>query len=149
MWLSWSLTVLLAALVIWLLPASRKAVLVALQPISLWQAFWPVAVGISLSGIVWFKGTGKKWLPVPGIPQGDLLFAFRYLYHLVFKFSSLLAQRIRQSLPSGLKFLEHRRPQLQAMRKLPAWLEKRLLDWQTAGLIFVLLTGCLFAWSLN
>jgi len=37
---------------------------------------------------------------------------------------------------------------LQAVRKLPAGLEKRLLDWQTACLIFVLLIGCLFAWSL-
>ena len=149
MWLSWSLTVLLTAMVIWLLPASQKAVLVALQAISLWQALWPVAVGISLSGIVWFKGTGKKWLPVPGIPQGDLLFAFRYLYHLVFKFSSLLAQRIRQSMPSGLKNIQRIRPQLQAIRMLPVWLENHLLDWQTACLIFVLLTGYFFAWSLN
>ena len=148
MWLSWSLTVLLAAFVIWLLPASRKAVLVALQPISLWQALWPVAVGISISGIVWLKGTGKKWLPVPNIPQGDILIAFRYLYHLVFNFSSRPARRIRPTRPSGPKTLARERSRLQTMRKLPAWLEKRLLDWQTACLIFVLLIGCLFAWSL-
>jgi hypothetical protein len=147
MWLSWSLTVLLAAVAIWLLPASRKAVFVALQPISLWQALWPVAVGISISGIVWLKGTGKKWLPVPGIPQGDILIAVRYLYHLVFKYSSRPAQRIRQTRPSGLKTLQRVGPHVQTMRKLPTWLEKRLLDWQTACLIFVLLIGCLFAWS--
>jgi formate hydrogenlyase subunit 3/multisubunit Na+/H+ antiporter MnhD subunit len=149
MWLSWSLTVLLTATVVWLLPAGRKAVSQSLLPIFLWQAFWPVATGISLAGIVWFKGTGKKWLPVPAIPQGDILFAFKYLYHLVLKFSLVRAQRIGQSMSSGLKKLQRKRPQLEAIRKLPVWIENRLIDWQTACLIFVLLTCCLFAWSLN
>jgi formate hydrogenlyase subunit 3/multisubunit Na+/H+ antiporter MnhD subunit len=149
MWLPWSLTVLLTATVIWLLPASRKAVIDALQPISVWQALWPVAVGLSMSGIVWFRGTGKKRLPVPAIPQGDILFAFRYWYQLVFEFSSVQAHRIRQRIASGRKNLQFKRPQLPAMRKLPAWLENRLLNWQTACLIFVLLTVVLFAWSLN
>jgi hypothetical protein len=148
-WLSWSLTVLLTATVALLLPAGRKAVSESLQPISLWQALWPVAVGISLSGIVWLKGTGKKWFPVPSIPQGDILLAFRYLYQLVLRFSSVRPQRIRQSMYFGLRNIQRIRPQLQAIRMLPVWLENHLLDWQTACLIFILLTGCLFAWSLN
>jgi formate hydrogenlyase subunit 3/multisubunit Na+/H+ antiporter MnhD subunit len=148
-WLSWSLTVVLTATVIWLWPASRKAISNALQPISVWQALWPVAVGISLSGAVWFKGMGGKWLRVPAIPQGDILFVCRSLYHLVYEFSSVQAERIGQHMPFGRNNLQPKRPQLQAMRKLPVWLENRLLDWQTACLIFILLTGCLFAWSLN
>jgi multicomponent Na+:H+ antiporter subunit D len=149
MWLSWLLAVALTATAVWLLPAGRKAVSDALGPIAVWQALWPVAMGILFSGIVWFRGTREKWLPVPRIPQGDLLFALSYLYQLVIDFSAVLAARIRQRIPTGLKNLQRQRPQLQAIQKLPLWLENRLLDWQTACLIFVLLTVGLFAWSLN
>jgi formate hydrogenlyase subunit 3/multisubunit Na+/H+ antiporter MnhD subunit len=146
MWLSWSVTVLLTATVIWLLPETRKAVSAALQPGFLWQAFWPAAMGISLSAFFWFKGMGKKW---PPIPQGDILFALRYVYLLVLNVSSARAQRIRNAMSCRLQNLQRKRPQLQTIRKLPVWLENHLLDWQTACLIFVLLTAGLMVWSLN
>ena len=50
---------------------------------------------------------------------------------------------------SALKNLQNKRPELQAIRKLPLWLENRLTDWQIASLIFVILIVFLFAWSLR
>jgi formate hydrogenlyase subunit 3/multisubunit Na+/H+ antiporter MnhD subunit len=148
-WLSWSLTVLLTATVVWLLPAGRKAVSESLQPISLWQALWPVAIGISLSGIVWFKAKRKEWRQVPAIPQGDILLAFSSLSALLIGMGSLPVKRLRQFMPNVLKYIQGKRIKPQAAHKNLVWIENRLTDWQTACLIFVLLTVCLFAWSLT
>jgi formate hydrogenlyase subunit 3/multisubunit Na+/H+ antiporter MnhD subunit len=147
-WLSWSLTVLLTATVAWLLPAGRKAVSESLQPISLWQALWPVAIGISLSGIVWFKAIRKEWPQMPAIPQGDILLAFSSLSALLIGMGSLPVKRLQQFMPNVLKHIQGKRIKPQAAHKHLVWIENRLTDWQTACLIFVLLTVCLFAWSL-
>jgi formate hydrogenlyase subunit 3/multisubunit Na+/H+ antiporter MnhD subunit len=148
-WLSWSLTALLTATVVWLLPACRKAVSESLQPISLWQALWPVAIGLSLSGIVWFKAIRKKCPPVPAIPRGDILLAFSSLYTLLIGMGSLPAKRLPNVMSTVLEYLQCKRITPQAARKHLIWLENRLADWQTACLIFVILTGCLFVWSLT
>jgi formate hydrogenlyase subunit 3/multisubunit Na+/H+ antiporter MnhD subunit len=148
-WLSWSLTVLLTAAVVWLLPAGRKAVLQSFRPISLWQALWPVAIGLSLSGVVWFKAIRKEWPPVPTIPQGDILLAFSSLSARLIGMDSRPAKRLRQFRPTVLKYFQCERIKTPAIRKHLLWIENRLTDWQTACLIFVLLTICLFAWSLT
>jgi len=149
MWLSWTFTILLTATAVWLLPVAQKAASKTLQLPSLWQALWPVAAGILISGSVWLKVVRKKWLLALTIPQGNLLYGFSALYRLFLHFCSVPSKRIRQTMSAVLKGLQNQRPGLQAIRKLPLWLENRLTDWQTAGLIFVILIDCLFAWSLN
>jgi formate hydrogenlyase subunit 3/multisubunit Na+/H+ antiporter MnhD subunit len=149
MWLSWSFTILLTATVVWLLPMAQKAASKTLQLPSLWQAFWPVAAGILISGSAWLMVVRKKWRLTLSVPQGDLLYGFSALYRLLLHLCSVPLKRIRQTMSAVLQVTQNRRPGLQAIRKLPLWLENRLTDWQTAGLIFVILIVCLFAWSLR
>jgi hypothetical protein len=147
MCLSWTFTILLTAAVVWLLPVAQRAASKALQLPSLWQALWPVAAGIVISGIVWLRSIRKKRLPALSLPQGDLLYVFGSLYRLFLDFSTKRSRRIQRSMFSALKTLQNKRPELQAIRKLPFWLEKRLTNWQIASLIFVILIVFLFAWS--
>jgi uncharacterized membrane protein len=149
MWLSWTFTILLTATVVWFLPVAQKAVSKTLQLPLLWQALWPVAAGILVSGSVWLKVIRKKWRSTLSIPQGDLLYGFSALFRLFLHFCSMPSKRIQQSMSAILKGLPNRRPGLQAIRKLVLRIENRLTDWQTAGLIFVILIACLFAWSLR
>ena len=148
MYISWTFTILLTTAVVWLLPVAQKAASKALHLPSLWQALWPVATGTLISGSVWLWVLLKKWRFTLSIPQGDLLYAFSFLYRRFLLFCSVSWQPIRQSISAGLKGLQNQQPGLQAIRKLPLWLENRLTEWQTAGLIFVILIACLFAWSL-
>jgi hypothetical protein len=62
---------------------------------------------------------------------------------------SLPVKRLRQFMPNMLKYIQGKRIKPQAAHKNLVWIENRLTDWQTACLIFVLLTVCLFAWSLT
>jgi multicomponent Na+:H+ antiporter subunit D len=149
MWLSWIFTILLAATVVWVLPVAQKATSKTLQFTSLWQALWPVAAGVLVSGTVWLRSVRKKRLPALSIPQGDLLYVFSYLYRLFLDLSSKRSRQIQRSMYLALKKLQNNRPELQAIRKLPVWLENRLTEWQIASLIFVLLIVCLFVWSLR
>ena len=149
MWLSWTFTILLAATVVWVLPVAQKATSETLQFASLWQALWPVAAGVLISGTVWLRSVRKKRLPALSIPQGDLLYVFSYLYRLFLDLSSKRSRQIQRSMYSALKNIQNNRPELQAIRKLPVWLENRLTEWQIASLIFVLLIVCLFVWSLR
>ncbi len=149
MCISWTFTILLTAAVVWLLPVAQKAASKALHLPSLWQALWPVAAGILISGSVWLRVTLKKWRLPLSIPQGDLLYAFSFLYRRFLLFCSVPWKPIRQSISAMLKSLQNQQPGLQAIRKLPLWLENRLTEWQTAGLIFIILIACLFAWSLR
>jgi len=148
-WLSWAFTILLTAAAAWLLPVAQKDAFKSLQQPSLWQALWPVAAGILIAGSVWLKVVRKKWRPALSIPQGDLLYVFSAVYRLLLHFVSVRSKRLQPYMSAVLKSLQIQRPGLQAMRMLPLWLENRLTDWQTAGLIFVILIACLFAWSLR
>jgi len=148
MWLSWTLTIILAATTVWLMPAARTAVSNALQPVSLWQAFWPVAAAILISVVVGWKVMRNKWSIGPAIPQGDILVAISYLCRLAFKSSSIPTQRMRQSISSLLTYFQRLKLPIQAIRQSPFKLENWLTDWSTAGLIFILLAGSLFIWAL-
>jgi hypothetical protein len=149
MWLSWTFTVLLTASAVWFLTAARKAAAMSLQTASLWQALWPVAAGVLLSGSVWFMAARKNWRPVPCIPQGDLLFIVIFLHQKILHFGSVQLKRIQRYLPPALKGLQVKRLRLEGIHKLPVRIENCLVNWQTAGLIFVILIGFLFAWSLS
>jgi formate hydrogenlyase subunit 3/multisubunit Na+/H+ antiporter MnhD subunit len=148
MWLSWMLTMLLTATAVWLLPAARSAASHTLQLISLWQGLWPVAVGMLPSAIVWTKAVNSRWSMQHTIPQGDILFAFSRLYDLILDSVAVTVQRTRQSVFIHLRKNQHRRLPMSMIPELVVRLEDRLRDWQTACLIFVLLTGCLFAWAI-
>jgi multicomponent Na+:H+ antiporter subunit D len=148
-WLSWTFTILLTAAAVWLLPVAQKAASKTLQLASLWQALWPVAAGMLISGTIWLRTVRKKRLPALSIPQGDLLYIFRYLYRWFPQYSLVRSRRIQQSMSSALNNLQNKRPELQAIRKLPRWFENRLTDWQIASLIFVIMIVFLFAWSLR
>ena len=148
MWLSWMLTVFLTACAVWLMPAARGAVLEAFNSISLLKAFWPVAAGILISGIAWLMAVRNRWSMNFAIGQGDILLIISYVLRLVFEFSLVQAQRVRHSVTELLKYPERLKPTKHMIREIPPRLENRLTDWRTAGLLFVLLTGCLFAWAL-
>ena len=148
MWISWMLTTLLTATAVWLAPAARKAVSDAFQLISLWQALWPTTAGMLISAIVWRKAVGNLWSLEKGIPQGDILAVFSYVSKLVFESALRAVQRLRQHMSAGLNSLRFQETLLQIILKPAVRLENRLTNWQTACLIFVLLTGCLFAWAI-
>jgi formate hydrogenlyase subunit 3/multisubunit Na+/H+ antiporter MnhD subunit len=148
MWLSWTLTIILAATTVWLMPAARTAVSNALQSVSLWQALWPVAAAILISVVVGWKVMRNKWSIGPAIPQGDILVAISYLCRLVFKSSSIPTQRMQQNISTLLTYFQRLKLPIQAIRQSPFKLENWLTDWSTAGLIFILLAGSLFIWAL-
>jgi hypothetical protein len=50
---------------------------------------------------------------------------------------------MRQSISSLLKYFQRTKLPIQAIRQSPFKLENWLTDWQTAGLIVILLTGSL------
>jgi formate hydrogenlyase subunit 3/multisubunit Na+/H+ antiporter MnhD subunit len=149
MWLSWMLTLLLTASAVWLVPAARQSVLDGLHPASLWQALWPVSAGILISAIAWLIAVRNRWSLKFVVPQGDILLAFNRLFGLIFEFSSASVQRTQLRMSVRLKKFQNQKPPAPWIGKLTVWLENRLTDWQTACLIFVLLTGCLFAWGLT
>jgi formate hydrogenlyase subunit 3/multisubunit Na+/H+ antiporter MnhD subunit len=148
-WLSWTVTILLSAAAVWVLPVAHEIVLKALQPAWLWQALWPVGTGILISGCAWLMALRGRWLPAKAIPQGDLLYVFSSLFHRIHHFASPRFHRIAQFISSMLKDFRGKRPRLKGVHKRIVWLENRLADWQTAALIFVILIICLFAWSLR
>jgi hypothetical protein len=149
MWLSWAVTILLSAAAVWVLPVAREPALNALRPASLWQALWPAGGGILISGGAWLMALRKKRRPIKAIPQGDLLYVFSSFFYRIHHFGSSQFHRIRQFLSPVLKDLQAKRPRLRAVHKRIVWIENRLSDWQTAALIFVILIGCLFTWSLR
>jgi len=149
MWLSWTLTVLPTAFAVWLLPVAQEAASMALQPAALWQALWSVGVGILISGIVWLMAARNNWRPVPCFPQGDFLFIVIYLCQLMRRFGSVLLRRIQRFLPPVWKGFQIKRRRLEGIHQLMVRIENGLVNWQTAGLLFVILIGCLFAWSLS
>jgi hypothetical protein len=149
MWLSWTFTVLLTVSAVWLLPVARKAVAMSLQTASLWQALWPIAAGVLLSGSVWLMAVRKNWRPVPCIPEGDLLFIIIYFHRQILHFGSLQLKLIQRIILPALKGLQMKRLRLEGIHKLPVRIENWLVNWQTAGLLFVTLIGFLFAWSLS
>jgi formate hydrogenlyase subunit 3/multisubunit Na+/H+ antiporter MnhD subunit len=62
--------VLLLAVAAWPFAAGAAAAGSWLAPAALFAAFWPVALGILLAGLVW---RAPRRLPYPHIPPGDLL----------------------------------------------------------------------------
>jgi len=149
MWLSWSATLLLSTVAVWMLPAARDTVIKALQPAALLKSFWPVGAGILASAGGWLAAVRNKRRPAPCIPQGDLLTIVSRICWLVFQFCTEQFKSIKQYLASLLRSIYTRRPVLEGIRKLAVRVENRLIDWQTAGLILAILTGCLLALSLN
>ena len=148
MWLSWMLTILLTATAVWLLPAARRAASDTLQLISLWQGLWPVAIGVAVSAIVWMKAVNSRWSMQHAVPQGDILLVFSRLQALILESTAVRVQRLGQIISVRPKILQIRRPPMPLIRELAVRLENRLRDWRTAVLIFVLLTVCLFAWTI-
>jgi formate hydrogenlyase subunit 3/multisubunit Na+/H+ antiporter MnhD subunit len=149
MWLSWTLTLLLCAVAVWMLPAAGAAVAKALQPTSWWPAFWPVGAGALASAGVWLMSARRQRRGAPHIPQGDLLVVFSALCRRTYHLGSTLSARLLQSMSPILETLQSNRPGLQGIRKVAIRIESRLVRWQTASLVFVILISCLFAWSLG
>jgi multicomponent Na+:H+ antiporter subunit D len=149
MWLSWTFTVLLTAATVWLLPMAQEAAAMVLQPTSLWQALWPLGAGILISGSVWLMAVRKHRRPFPRVPEGDIIYIIKYLYNIALHYGSIPLKRIRQYRPPVLKGLQFKRTRLAGIHKITVRIENRLVNWQTAGLLLVLLIGGLFAWSLS
>ena len=148
-WFSWAFTVLLTAATVWLLPEIRQVANMTLQPQALWQSLWPVVTGIVVSGSVWLTLILGKWRPAFNIPQGDLLIVIDTLFRASFSGARTQQQRMTQFISHMKKDLWARRPKFQGISRLAIRIENRLLNWQTASLIFILLIGGLFVLSLN
>jgi hypothetical protein len=120
-----------------------------LRPQALWQSLWPVVTGIVVSGSVWLTLIRGKWRPAFSIPQGDLLIVIDTLFRASFVRFRTHQQRMTQFISHMKKGLWTRRPKFQGISRLAIRIENRLLNWQTASLIFILLIGGLFVLSLN
>ncbi len=147
-WLSWAFTVILSAATVWLLPEIRLIALMTLQPQALWQSLWPVVTGIVVSGSVCLSLIRGKWCAAFSIPQGDLLVVVDTFFRVCLDGYRTQHQRITQSISRMKEKTQVKRPKLKRIHQLAVRIENWLLNWQTAGLIFIMLTGGLFALSL-
>ena len=149
MWFSWAFTILLSAAAVWLLPVAHGPATKALMPNDLWQAMWPVAVGVMVSGGAWLLALRRKRPATISIPQGDLIFVATWLYDRFVQFVSLPSQRVRDNVSTVIKRFQTKKPNMQSIGKLMTRLERRLASWQAAAITFVIIIGCLFALSLR
>jgi multicomponent Na+:H+ antiporter subunit D len=148
-WVSWAVSVLLTAVAVWLLPSARGAAGIALQPASLWQALWPVAAGLLAAGGLWFAAFRKHWHPAFHIPEGDLLAVVAALGRGCLRRGRRQSERVRQAVSRVLQIFQEARPAPERFQRLAARMEARLVSWQTAGLVFIGLLGCLLFLSLT
>jgi hypothetical protein len=145
MWLPWAILILLSGSVVWLLPETQRSIPKAMQVSSFWQALWPLAAGIFLSAGVWVWSRKKSWhLPVT-IPEGDLIGIFPSVRQTTQKGGS--AGLRHEDSPAGMDRLGtasvDRRQIQKPLRRIESW----LANWQSAGLIFLLLIGLFFFFS--
>jgi formate hydrogenlyase subunit 3/multisubunit Na+/H+ antiporter MnhD subunit len=145
MWLPWVVLILLSGTIVWVLPETRKSISKALQATSMWQALWPLAAGIVLSAGVWGWSRLKKWHFPVSIPEGDLIGVL-----------ALFNNSSNEAASADCRHEDLPERQVGAMSSPASWrlllesvrgIENRLLNWQTAGLLFILLIGLLFFWS--
>jgi formate hydrogenlyase subunit 3/multisubunit Na+/H+ antiporter MnhD subunit len=146
MWLPWTALILLSGTVVWFLPETQKSVSKAMQASSMWQALWPLAAGTVISAVVWIGAIRKKWHFPVSIPEGDLIGIISPAGQIPDKTGSADAP-LHEDLPDRtvggwIPHVDRRRIQTSVES-----IERRLLNWQTAGFLFILLIGLLFLGS--
>jgi len=68
LWLPWLGLVVAVLVGVWLLPGALEALPAKLEPVSLWDAIWPLLAGSALAALGawlrrWFSGDLTRWLP--------------------------------------------------------------------------------------
>ena len=148
-WLSWFSTITLSTVAVWLLPTAQEAVSIALRPAALWSSLWPVVIGTIISGIVWIAWVRGQWRLTYRIPQGDLLVVVTNLFRVCYSWSRMQAPRIQHMTDKLKKDLQRYKPKKGIFHQLVGWVESRLVNWETAGLIFIFLIGSIFVLSIH
>lgn len=147
MWVPWTVLVLLSAVLIWFLPGTEKSISNALQGASIWLAFWPVSAGIGISAAVWVWSSRNGWRLPFAIPEGDIICGIPPLNRILNRIGSAAVQRLRANAPAtadGFKApILGRRQIHQSVSRI----EGRLVTWQVAGLIFLLVIGLFFLFA--
>ena len=148
-WLSWFSTITLSTLAVWLLPTAQEAVSIALRPAALWSSLWPVVIGVIISGSVWLAWVRRQWWLKFRIPQGDLLIVFMKSCHVFYSWSRMQAKRIQHIIRPIKNDIQKKKPREGTLFRLVGRIESRLVNWETAGLIFISLIGSFFMLSLH
>jgi multicomponent Na+:H+ antiporter subunit D len=146
MWLPWTMLILLSGTAVWLLPETQKSVSKAIQAATIWQALWPLAVGTVISAAVWIGSVRKKWRFPVGIPEGDLIGILKAARHMPNTAGSAHAPR-HEDLSGRPVGGWHPHADRRLILKYLQSIENRLINWQTAGLLFILLIALLFIGS--
>lgn len=145
MWLSWAVLILLSSIVVWFLPETHMPTSKALQVTYIWQALWPLAAGILISAVVWIGSIRKKWHCPIRIPEGDLISIAPAVKNIANKAAS--AGRLHVNLPGRPGRFLYPNADWRLIQKSVRTIESRLVNWQTAGLLFIILIGLIFLWS--
>ena len=145
MWLPWTVLILMSGFVVWFLPETQRSIPKAIQFSSLWQALWPLAAGIILSTVVWVWSRRKgRHFPV-SIPEGDLIGFFPSTRRT--PKNGGLANSLDKASPASSDRWAAAYVDRRQIQKFVRHIENQLVNWHSAGFIFLVLTGLLFFWS--
>jgi hypothetical protein len=136
MWVSWVVMLLLVAAPLFVLPQAENAENLSFE--NLGASLGPVAAGGALAGFGWCAARKGLPVPLPRLPSGDLIVFYSAAVRLVFRLFRLAGAALR-SLPgdrSAYPALKEccRKTILRAQS-----IESSGGDWQTSGLVFLLL----------
>ena len=147
LWLPWMFLVFLVIFAVWYLAEARLAVSKALNPKTLWVATWPVGLSVGLYSIFYFYGRKSERKIEHIIPAGDILAIFD---RIPLETISNWLQKLLQ-IPGVLKPLiddiSQRFSKQFIRRDLLDRLEKRLVRWPIAGILFTAII-CVFLFML-
>ena len=145
MWLPWAVLILLSGTVLWFLPETQTAISKALKATSIWQAIWPASAGLLLSAGVWFWSRNNNWQCPIRVPEGDLIGILSIVSRIVKKSGS--AGRSKGDSPGSQERMISPPVDRRLIQNSVRRIESRLVNWQSAGIVFLLLIGLLYFWS--
>jgi len=142
MWLAWLLMLGLVAATLFILPAAEPAKELSLELI--WASLWPVAAGATLTALGWAAARRGFAFPFPVPPPGDIV----GWYSEALRELARIAARIGAAAPNGVaavRFLAGRCRQTIVFLQS---FEPHFGDWQTSGVLFLLLLAVVFLYCL-
>ena len=143
MWSAWGLNLLAVLLFVWLIPwEGMTDVREGVWKLGLtWTLLWPVLLGLLIAGgVIWFHRSRRVRVP-GGIPAGDILALVEGVGTWGILRGLMVAQWLRGHFGRSLSLLTTGadRSRGWAVRLLES--ERYLANWNTGGLIFLLLMG--------
>ena len=136
LWMPWAILLVIIVSGIWLWPTGLKAGLRTLSAAGIWQAFWPVSVGVIVAWAAWALARKSKIRLPFRIPAGDLLCAVARLASWIGPVGCSLGNRYRQSAVVWKLVWRERRDRFIA-QDADRLLDRELRRWGMGGIAFL------------